>query len=255
MARRRPTFIWPSSTAVSTPGRPLAAQYRTPSAPWVSSSGSGVTTLPRDFDIFLRSGSSTQPEIAASVQGRQPYSSSWRTIVLNSQVRMISCAWGRRSMGNTRAKRSGSSSRRPAICGVSDDVAQVSMTSGSPTNPPGCTPLVLAVPVGHIARGVDRQAVLGREKGVVVVDRAVVAHGVPEREGDPEEPLTADVPVPVQALDPGLVAVAHVGRVPAQLAASLEQSLAQGERPHVPLAAGDDLEGAVPALVELDRVS
>ena len=69
MARRRPTFIWPSSTAVSTPGRPLAAQYRTPSAPCVASRGSGVTTLPRDFDIFLRSGSRTQPEMAASVQG------------------------------------------------------------------------------------------------------------------------------------------------------------------------------------------
>ena len=137
MARRRPTFIWPSSTAVSTPGRPLAAQYRTPSAPWLSSSGNGVTTLPRDFDIFLRSGSRTHPEIAASVHGRHPYSSSWRTIVLKSQVRMISCAWGRRSMGNTREKRSGSSSRRPAIWGVSDEVAQVSMTSGSPTNPPG----------------------------------------------------------------------------------------------------------------------
>ncbi len=26
MASRRPTFIWPSSTAVSVPGRPLAAQ-------------------------------------------------------------------------------------------------------------------------------------------------------------------------------------------------------------------------------------
>ena len=76
MARRRPTFICPSSTAVSTPGRPLAAQYRTPSAPWVSSRGSGVTTLPRDFDIFLRSGSRTHPEMAASVQGRQPCSSS-----------------------------------------------------------------------------------------------------------------------------------------------------------------------------------
>ncbi len=136
MARRRPTFICPSSTAVSTPGRPLAAQYRTPSAPWDSRRGRGVTTLPRDFDIFLRSGSRTHPEIAVSDHGRHPYSSSLRTIVLKSQVRMISCAWGRKSMGNTLEKRSGSSSRRPAIRGVSEDVAQVSMTSGSPTNPP-----------------------------------------------------------------------------------------------------------------------
>ena len=92
MARRLPTFICPSSTAVSTPGRPLAAQYRIPSAPWDSRRGRGVTTLPRDFDIFLRSGSRTHPEMAVSVHGRRPYSSSDRTIVLNNQVRMISCA-------------------------------------------------------------------------------------------------------------------------------------------------------------------
>ena len=34
----------------------------------------GVTTLPFDFDIFLRSGSRTQPEMAASDHGRQPCS-------------------------------------------------------------------------------------------------------------------------------------------------------------------------------------
>ena len=50
---------------------------------------------------------------------------------------MISGPWGRRSIGNTRPKRSGSSSQRPAICGVNDEVAQVSMTSGSPAKPPG----------------------------------------------------------------------------------------------------------------------
>ena len=37
--------------------------------PYSSSSPIGVTTLPLDFDIFLRSGSSTQPEIAACVHG------------------------------------------------------------------------------------------------------------------------------------------------------------------------------------------
>ena len=50
---------------------------------------------------------------------------------------MISWAWGRRSIGNTRENRSGSSSHFPAICGVSEDVAHVSMMSGSPTKPPG----------------------------------------------------------------------------------------------------------------------
>ena len=59
-----------------------------------------------------------------------------RTIRENSQVRMMSWALVHRSIGKTRSNRSGSSSQPPAICGVSDDVAQVSITSGSPTNPP-----------------------------------------------------------------------------------------------------------------------
>jgi hypothetical protein len=41
--------------------------------------------------------------------------------VENSQVRMISCACGRRSIGKTRRKRSSSSCQPPTICGVSDD--------------------------------------------------------------------------------------------------------------------------------------
>ena len=97
----------------------------------------GVTTLPLDFDIFLRSGSRIHPDRAAFDQGSEPCSKWARTTVENSQVRMISWAWGRRSMGKVRAKRSGSSSQRVAIWGLSDEVAQVSMTSGSPTKPPG----------------------------------------------------------------------------------------------------------------------
>jgi hypothetical protein len=41
------------------------------SEPCSSRSAIGVTTLPFDFDIFLRSGSSTQPEIAAFFHGRR----------------------------------------------------------------------------------------------------------------------------------------------------------------------------------------
>ncbi|CPU66823.1 Uncharacterised protein [Mycobacteroides abscessus] len=52
-------------------------------------------------------------------------------------MRMMSWPCGRRSMGKTRSNRSGSTSQPPAICGVSDDVAHVSMMSFSPTNPPG----------------------------------------------------------------------------------------------------------------------
>ena len=50
---------------------------------------------------------------------------------------MISWACGRMSIGNTRSKRSGSSTQPETMCGETDDVAQVSITSGSPTNPPG----------------------------------------------------------------------------------------------------------------------
>src|SRR5581483_2822055 len=69
MASRRPTFICPSSNAVSVPARPLAAQYRTESDPYCSSRPRGVTTLPLDFDIFLRSGSRIHPDSAALYQG------------------------------------------------------------------------------------------------------------------------------------------------------------------------------------------
>ena len=99
MARRRPFFIWPSSNAVSVPGRPLAAQYRTASEPCWSRRSSGVTTLPLDLDIFLRSGSRIHPLRAQWPHGAVSASKWERTAVENSQVRMMSWAWGRRSMG------------------------------------------------------------------------------------------------------------------------------------------------------------
>ena len=77
------------------------------------------------------------PEIAAVLHGSVSTSKCARTTVENSQVRMISWACGRRSIGNVRANRSGSRSQPQTISGVSDDVAQVSMTSGSPMKPPG----------------------------------------------------------------------------------------------------------------------
>src|SRR5919199_5064293 len=97
----------------------------------------GVVALPFDFDIFLRSGSTTKPEMAACDHGTVPNSKCDRTTVENSQVRMMSCACGRRSIGNTCPNSSGSVSQPEATCGDSDDVAQVSMTSGSAMTPPG----------------------------------------------------------------------------------------------------------------------
>ncbi len=96
----------------------------------------GVTTLPFDFDIFLRSGSTMKPEIAAFVHGATPSSSCERSRVENSQVRMMSWPCGRRSNGATVRKSSGSSTQPPASCGVSEEVIQVSITSCSPMKPP-----------------------------------------------------------------------------------------------------------------------
>ena len=59
----------------------------------------------------------------------------------NSQVRMMSWACGRMSMGKTTSKRllvpASRPRQSPAICGVRELVAHVSMTSGSPVKPPG----------------------------------------------------------------------------------------------------------------------
>jgi len=57
--------------------------------------------------------------------------------VENSQVRMMSWPCGRRSMGNTASNTGLPPTQSPAICGVSEEVAHVSMTSASPMNPPG----------------------------------------------------------------------------------------------------------------------
>src|SRR5687767_15356754 len=75
--------------------------------------------------------------MVACDQGTAPCSKCARTTVENSQVRMMSCACGRWSIGKTCANSSGSVSQPEATCGESDDVAQVSMTSGSPMKPPG----------------------------------------------------------------------------------------------------------------------
>ena len=167
---------------------------------------------------------------------------------------MISWAWGRRCMGNTRANRSGSSTQPPAIWGVSEEVAQVSNTSGSAGEPARPAPVGGHVAVGHVGRGVDRQPGLGGDDRVVVVDLAGGGQRVPERDGHAEEPLAADQPVAVQAGHPVLVAGAHERRLPLQLPAPLQQPLAVGQQADEPLAAGHDLQRPVAVLVELHRV-
>ncbi len=65
---------------------------------------------------------------------------------------MISWACGRMSIGKIRS-RSGPLAARAAICGVSDDVAQVSSTSGSAANPPGWPRCCSSYPGGGSAAG------------------------------------------------------------------------------------------------------
>ena len=139
----------------------------------------------------------------------------------------MSWAWGRRSIGKVRANRSGSSSQPPAICGVSDEVAQVSMMSGSPMKPPGWPRWLGVSPAGTSEDGsIGQRPLVGHDR-VVVVDVPVGADGVPDREGHAEEALAGDQPVAVEAVDPVLVAVAHVGRVPVELLAPRPGALAQ----------------------------
>ena len=137
IASRRPTFIWVSSNGESSPGRAVAARQRTASAPNLSRISVGTTALPLDLLICLRSGSTMKPEISACDHGTTWFSWCERTTRENSQVRMMSCAWVHRSIGKTRSNRSGSVSQPLAICGLSEEVAQVSITSGSPMKPPG----------------------------------------------------------------------------------------------------------------------
>ncbi len=94
-------------------------------------------TLPFDFDIFLRSGSTTKPDIAALYHGSDSCSRCARNTESNNQVRMMSCACGRKSIGNVCLNSASSSGQPQIICGDSDEVAHVSITSGSPVNPPG----------------------------------------------------------------------------------------------------------------------
>ena len=107
-----------------------------------------MTTLPFDFDIFLRSGSRIHPDSAAFFHGAMLCSKCERTVVANNHVRMMSWACGRTSIGKMLLNNFSSSIQRPAICGVSDDVAHVSMTSGSPMNPPATPRCASVKPAG-----------------------------------------------------------------------------------------------------------
>ena len=135
------------------PGRAIAARHRTASEPYLSRMSVGTTTLPLDLLIFLRSGSTTKPEMVARFHGSEPFSKWARTTRLKSQVRMMSWACGATSIGKVSEKSSSSRSQPVARWGVSDDVAQVSMTSGSAMNPPGWSRCSALKPGGQSVTG------------------------------------------------------------------------------------------------------
>ena len=118
-----------------------------------------------------------------------------------------------------------SSRRRSA--GVSDEVAQVSITSGSPRKPRGLPRCASSYPRGATVDGSSGSSASRGQQRVVVVGLAVVVEGVPDRERDAEEPLAGDQPVAVEAADPVVVAVLHVGGQPGDLGAALDHLGAQ----------------------------
>ena len=166
---------------------------------------------------------------------------------------MISWAWGRRSIGKVRSNRSASSTQPHTICGVSDDVAQVSITSGSAAKPPGWLRCDSSYPAGTVGGGIDRQVgLVGQDRRQEVGD-AVGVDRVPDGERHAEEPLPGDVPVADEAVHPVLVADPHEVGPPRQLLAA-GQHLVLRRVADEPLLAGDDLERAGAVLPELHRV-
>ena len=172
--------------------------------------------------------------------------------VENSQVRMISCACGRRSIGKTRCEQvvvalpaagdlRGQRRGGPGVhdVRVADEAA-------------GLAALVLGVAGRRVGGRVDRQRVLGRhDRRVVVAARPSSSSGYQTGIGTPKNRCRVISQSPVRPSHPVLVADPHVRRVPGQLAAPRQQPLAQRRVApavaDVPLPGGDDLQRLVAA--------
>src|SRR6185312_3713935 len=66
--------------------------------------------------------------------------------------------------------------------------------------------------------------------------------------------LPADAPVELEVLGPVLVPRPHELRMPLDLVAGVQQLALAVQDPHEPLPGGDELQGPVALLVELDRM-
>ena len=157
-----------------------------------------------------------------------------------------------------RSKRSGSSHRaRDDLGGQRRRRPRVHHV-GVGSEPTGLVALAGGEAVGRVARGIDREPLLARDHRLVQHRLAARVQAVPDRDGDTEEALAAHEPVGVQTLDPRVVALLHVRRVPHELLAAREEHRPQvgvaSAVAEVPLPRRHDLERAPPALVELHRV-
>ena len=162
MASRRPTFSCAGSNAVSVPSRALAAQYRTASEPYCAQQ------VHRGHHVALGLGHllPVRVEDPAGDRGVPPGQHAVLGVRAQHRVEQPGPDDLVRLRPQVHREHPAGTGRRrvpqpPAICGVSDDVAQVSITSGSPVNPPGWPRCVLVVAGRRLGRRVDRQRVLG----------------------------------------------------------------------------------------------
>ena len=190
----------------------------------------------------MRPGHDAVLEVGADHAGEQPGADD--VVRVGAQVHredaLPQVVVGLPAAGDVRAERGGG----PGVhhVGVADEAA-------------GLAALLLGVAPRSLGRRVDRQLGLARHQRVGVVGLAVAAQGVPDRERDAEEALPRDQPVTVEAVDPVVVAMAHVGGHPLDLGAVVDHLLAQAgvaaTVAEVPLAGGHDLERLVALLVEV----
>ena len=162
-----------------------------------------MTTLPFDFDIFLRSGSSTQPEIAAlrhgssscvevRAQDRREQPGPDDVVRLRAQVHREDRREQLRRP-RPRGRRSAASARRSPTCPSRRGRRRTrrAARAGRPRS-------------RRARRSRDRPGSCSSRAGdrLLVEDGAVAVERVPDRERHAEEALAADAPVAGQAVAP-----------------------------------------------------
>ena len=212
-----------------------------------------MTTLPRDFDIFLRSGIE-HPARDRGIGPRQRVVFDVRAQDRREQPGPDDVVGLRAQVHRKHApEQSSSSPACPAICGVSEEVAHVSITSGSPTKPPGGPRWAASYPAGTSVEGSTGSASSRAAIGLLVVDRAVSSSGYQTGNGTPKKRWRLMHQSPVRPPTQSSKRARMYGGMPAQLAAARDQRVAVLHRADEPLTARDDLQRALALLEELHR--